>query len=304
MQTDKLVEEFLFHCSVERQLSKNTVNAYKRDLKHFRHFCTHRGEEALSCELFKAYLACMVGPMQLSTSTARRRLSCLRAFCAYVCPRNDLFNPFKTWAPSLKRPSRLPRALTLQEVQNLVGQKGSETTHQVETIFRLMLLSATGLRISEFCGVNIQDVSVDGTSIRVNGKGSRERIVYIGNDRLKDRLAQARADARQSRDANKPMFLNRIGSRLQPQVFRRRIHALTADRGIDRRITPHMLRHTTATLLIENGADIRFVQRLLGHASIATTEIYTHVSDAALRRAISDADPLLRIMPNPDALAC
>jgi len=295
MQLAKLIDDFLFHCEVERGLAMNTVLAYRRDLEHFRQFQRSSQDNLFSCEQLKAYLKCMVGPMELSTATARRRLSCLRALLTFASQEFGVENPFEKWSPSLKRSSRLPRALSSNEIRALTSTESGEGRYVDETIFHLLILAATGLRISEFCSVNIVDVSSDGAEIRVNGKGSRERMVYIGNVGLRQRLAEARRHALRSRALSAPMFLNRIGTRLAPQVFRRRVHLLAAASGIERRVTPHMLRHSAATLLLENGADIRFVQRLLGHASISTTEIYTHVRDSALKRAVSEADPLMSI---------
>ena len=295
MKINILIRDFLFHCEVERALAENTVLAYRRDLDHFVRFQLTSAYPLFSREQLKSYLACMLGDMNLSTATARRRLSCLKALLSFASEKVDFVNPFEDWSPSLKRPTKLPRALTSNELRLLVRQSSDNSSANDETVFHLLLLTSTGLRISEFCNVNTRDVLPDGAAIRVNGKGSRERMVYIGNKELNTRLAQERSAALKSRGPDEPLFLNQLGGRLLPQVFRRRVHALAKARGIDNRVTPHMFRHTAATLLLENGADIRFVQRLLGHASIATTEIYTHVSDEALQRAVSKADPLLSI---------
>lgn len=135
-------------------------------------------------------------------------------------------------------------------------------------------------------------MSPDGASLRVHGKGSRDRMAYVTDAGLRAELRQM-IDARRQRGAAAgALFLNRLGAPMKPQSIRTQLRRFAREAGIARRVTPHMLRHTAATLLIETGVDIRFVQRLLGHSSIATTEIYTHVSDEALRTTLERANVL------------
>jgi site-specific recombinase XerD len=151
---------------------------------------------------------------------------------------------------------------------------------------------STGMRIGELCKLRIEDIAPDGSSLRVHGKGSRDRVAYISDVHLRRELVRLVAGRRSQRNHNDALFVNRHGSPMRPQSIRSKFRRYATDIGLLRRITPHMLRHTAATLLIEQGVDIRFVQRLLGHSSIATTEIYTHVSDEALRMTLERADVL------------
>jgi site-specific recombinase XerD len=151
---------------------------------------------------------------------------------------------------------------------------------------------STGIRVGELCRLRIDDLSPDAASIRVHGKGSRDRIVYITDAALRARLRTMIEKRRESDALCGSLFLNRNGLPMKPQSIRSRLRRHAVDVGLSRRVTPHMLRHTAATLLIETGVDIRIVQRLLGHSSIATTEIYTHVSDEALRTTLERADVL------------
>jgi integrase/recombinase XerD len=158
--------------------------------------------------------------------------------------------------------------------------------HPLRTIVHLMV--CTGLRVGEVCKLRSDDVLSGGASLRVRGKGSRDRIAYVSDDRLaKELLGLAHV-----RGIDTPLFVNRSGLPIKAQTIRARLRTVAAACGIRRRLTPHMLRHTAATLLIETGVDIRFVQRLLGHSSISTTEIYTHVSDEALRSTLARANVL------------
>ena len=291
MKISIAAKEFIFHCSIDRKLAPNTIDAYRHDLSSF---LTYVGDgeikKKLTTKALKGYLSEILEKLNLSPATAKRRIACLRAFCNFAESKYLSKNPFQDWAPSIKKPKKLPRALTENEVIQLVGNRSALSKTDQETVFCTLLLSATGLRVSELCAIKAHDVSNDGSSIHINGKGSKERIVYIGNNTLQENLVRRRSERIESHGINGNLLLNSRQMPLRPQTLRIRLHRLRSNAAIERRITPHMLRHTAATLLIEAGTDIRFVQRLLGHASIATTEIYTKVSDKALRHAICKAD--------------
>lgn len=297
MKLSALIKDFLFHCSIERKLAPNTIEAYQHDLTSFQRFIgDSQIEEVLCVDNLKEYLAEMLSVRKFSSATARRRIACLRSLCAYANVEETLKDPFSTWAPSIKRPRRLPRALTSKEVDQLVNNKYTSSQINKETTFCILLIGATGVRVSELCGIKAGDVAEDGASIHIQGKGSRDRIVYVGNTELQTQLVARRRDRIQTSGAIGSLLLNSRSKPLQPQTLRLRLHGLRTKTDIDRRVTPHMLRHTAATFLVEAGIDIRFVQRLLGHASIATTEIYTHVSDNALKHAICKADTIGYVM--------
>lgn len=160
-------------------------------------------------------------------------------------------------------------------------------------VVRLMV--GTGIRVGELCKLRIDDLSPDGSSLRIHGKGSRDRVAYIIDRRLGLELCNLASKRRQIGGDCEALFVNRRGSELKTQSVRSKLRRYATELGLTRRVTPHMLRHTAATLLIETGVDIRFVQRLLGHASIATTEIYTHVSDEALKSTLERANVLARL---------
>lgn len=299
MNTDQVVDEFLFYCSVEQRLAKHTCDAYESDLKNF---IAYIGPLPLK-KIFmvvqmKQYLAELLDRRLLSVATARRRIACLRAFCRFSTAAGYIDDPFAHWSPSIKRPKRLPRALTTEEITKLISNKGDYSAIERETMLCTVLLAATGLRVSELCSIRLKDVSEDGSAIHVRGKGSKDRIAYVGNPSLRNSLAKRRQRELLQRNIEGIFFLNTRNNPLRPQIMRRRLHKLRERQGVDKLVTPHMLRHTAATLLVEGGTDIRFVQRLLGHASIATTEIYTRVTDNALKNAIYKADALGPLLPS------
>ena len=297
MRICEVVEDYLFHCSVERRLSINTVHAYKCDLKHFTRFAlADEAQGVLSVAEIKQYLAYMLNDAGLSISTVRRRIACLRGFSAFAHTRHGYKDPFSEWSPALKRPKRLPRPASCNEVRALTARSCEISNIEADTIFAVLFLSVTGLRVSELCAVRANDVSPDGTAVQVMGKGARERMVYISDEGLRRDIVERRGQRIEVDGECAPLLVNSRGGPLQPQSLRRRLHNLRERNGISRTITPHMLRHTAATLLIESGTDIRFVQRLLGHASIATTEIYTQVNDLSLKRAIFEANTVQLIL--------
>jgi integrase/recombinase XerD len=298
MLLSSAADDFLRYCAVERQLSQHTVQAYAADLADFRRSLP---AGALAAEVnvatLQAYLAEMVGVRKLSVATVRRRFACLRAFFRKLVRQSDLPDPFSNWRLQLPRRKRLPRALSRAEVLSLLGSsRHSESPQFLEQDphlpLAMLLMVSTGIRVGELCRLRIEDLSPDAGSIRIHGKGSRDRIAYISDVALRQRLRHSVEQRREYGGSCRSLFVNRNGLPMRPQSIRSRLRRHASEIGLSRRVTPHMLRHTAATLLIETGVDIRFVQRLLGHSSIATTEIYTHVSDEALRTTLARADVL------------
>jgi site-specific recombinase XerD len=291
------IDEFVRFCIFERQLSQHTVQAYACDLADFsRWLPVGITLSEISGDTLRDYLTDMVGIRKLAVATVRRRLACLRAFFGRLKQRGVPSDPFSTWRPQLPRRRRLPRSLSRAEASCLLRSpkmddlRRSETLAQLPLALRLML--CTGIRVGELCKVRVEDVAPDGTSLRIHGKGSRDRVAYICDDGLRRELRRTVMERQRTTGGHAALFLNRYGLPMKPQSVRSSLRRHADQVGLARRITPHMLRHTAATLLIESGVDIRFVQRLLGHSSIATTEIYTHVSDEALRMTLERADVL------------
>ena len=297
MQFRVAVNAFLQSCAVERRLSQHTTQAYECDLADFQKWLgTSAALDQIATATLKAYLENMVTERALATSTVRRRLACLRSFFKFLGDLERIPNPFDGWNLKLPRRKRLPRTLSRVEATRLLSSSCSASTHirrnKLDTTFAVIvrLMISTGLRVSEVCKLHTEDISANGSMMRIRGKGSKERIVYVTNTDLAQEVEQLK-EVRSARGPA-PLFINRHGSVMRPQSVRLKLRKLALDEGLARRITPHMLRHTAATLLIETGVDIRFVQRLLGHSSIATTEIYTHVSDEALRTTLARANIL------------
>jgi site-specific recombinase XerD len=297
MNIGKAVEDFLVYCKIEKGLSQHSLAAYAADLNDFGKWLpASMTLSEVSPTILKDYLASMF-ERKLSAATVRRRFACLRTFFRRLEEDKQLSNPFNAWRLQLVRRRRLPRSLSRPEAWTLL--KNSEGPSQVSAgridgplIVAVRLMVSTGLRVGELCKLGIEDVAPDASSIRIHGKGSRERIAYISDLALRQDVLRLVRVSRGRPEGQGALFLNRHCRPLKPQSIRSKLRRYASQIGITRRVTPHMLRHTAATLLIEAGVDIRFVQRLLGHASIATTEIYTHVSDQALRTTLERANIL------------
>jgi integrase/recombinase XerD len=298
MSLAKPIKMFLHYCAVERQLSENTLQAYGYDLADFGKRSPKGGKcNSITTEILREYLEDMMTERSLSAGTVRRRIACLRSFFRYLEQEGKATDPFIGWRLKLPRRKRLPRALSRVETGMLLARKVTvkprkATKARTFPDVEIRLMVSTGIRVGELCKLWTSDVSHDGSSLRIRGKGSRDRMVYVTDVDLRIALQKLVTFRQRVLGGPGPLFTNRWGTELRPQSFRSRLRIAASEAGLGRKVTPHMLRHTAATLLIETGVDIRIVQRLLGHSSIATTEIYTHVSDEALRKSLERANVL------------
>jgi site-specific recombinase XerD len=271
---------------------------YAGDLDDFRRFMPANASLSSITETsLTEYLTDMLERRKLAIATVRRRFACLRAFLRRLVLLELATDLFSRWRLQLPRRKRLPRALSRPEVSSLLSgfaplQPINEANQGARSSTAVRLMIATGIRVGELCSIRVDDVSPDGRSFRIHGKGARDRVAYVSDVDLRSDLEKLVRWHKGNGSAGGTLFLNRRGLPMRPQSIRSELRRYSTKAGTARRITPHMLRHTAATLLIERGVDIRFVQRLLGHSSIATTEIYTHVSDEALRTTLERADVL------------
>lgn len=303
-------ERYIQWLLITRDLSAHTIRAYTGDLLSLeRHLGPHKRVGDINRERLISFIESQ-RTNGLSPASLKRRASALRGFCRWLLDRKLLTtDPWGGANLALGRIRRLPRALPAHEVDRLITflrltarlqnrapdpQLIIRRPHEATTLLAVALMVSTGIRVNEAVGIQCQDIDLRGRSIRLLGKGRRERQVFLANDWITD-LVDAYMDARSVFDLEHTHLLfNLHKDPLTPSAMRARLVKAALAAGLNSRVTPHMLRHTAATQLIEAGVDIRYIQRLLGHASLSTTEIYTHVSDRALRRVVSDADVLGR----------
>jgi len=223
-----------------------------------------------------------------------RKLSAIRSFYRYLVREGILaINPLeKASSPKLDR--RLPSFLTVEEMERLLAAPDLSRPMGQRDRALMELLYASGVRVSELVQLNLEQVNLDTREIRVWGKGSKERIVLMGEPAaraLSIYLAQGRPKLLGGKRSN-AMFLNRYGQRLTERRVQKNLEEITEKAGIGKRIHPHMLRHTFATHLLDGGADLRVVQELLGHANLSSTQIYTHVTKSQARKVYLSAHPM------------
>lgn len=299
---------FVNACRDERGVGHHTLRAYAQDLRTFARFAeTNRLSDPLSKDDILAYHRHLRDALGAKPATIERRLVTLKSYFAWREDRNSaLPSPFADVRISVRKPRRLPRPIhrgtlrvVLQECESPIAVRSkpsaddtAPTSQNAVTVLIIKLLIVTGLRISELTNLKIRDVSPDGGQILVNGKGNRERIVFVPNRELQEEFRRHCEVRCNEGSLAAPLFLNTEGRRLRSATFRKRLRALSRRLEIEPHLTPHRFRHSAATLLIEEVIDIRMVQALLGHASLRTTEIYVRVSNSALRRALERVDVL------------
>lgn len=305
---ERAIAAYLSHLAVERGLSPATVAAYRSDLADF---AMSRGAEAgwdASEAVAVTYLGRLAGVGRphgvagprdvLRPTTLRRRVASLRSFYRF-CEGEGLVAVDVAGRLDLPRqPRLLPETLTVDEVTRLLEAPRPDEPSGTRDRALLELLYAAGLRISEALGLDGEDLSLSGAYVRVVGKGDRERLVPIGDAAL-EWLGRYIEDVRRAwatpatnaAPRGGPVFITERGRRLTRQVAWRRVKRWAAAAGLGDRVTPHTLRHSFATHLLEGGADLRIVQELLGHASISTTQLYTHVTGERIREVYARAHP-------------
>jgi integrase/recombinase XerD len=303
MNTRQYFELFLNFQRIERGLATNSLNAYTRDLQRLESFLQ---EKKWKLENFKErevndfieYLDAQT----LSVSTSNRVISTLRSFFSYLEREQNFNNPMKD-VVSRKIPLRLPKALTISQVEKLINASVSEENPiSLRNKAIVELLYSTGGRVSEIVGLNFTDFfqvkTEDGEirAIKLKGKGGKERIVPMGSYSIKaldDYIVRVRptllaANAKNKSDA---LFLNQRGTRISRQSAWQIVVDSAHRSGLSEGISPHVLRHSFATHLLDGGADIRVVQELLGHSSVTTTQIYTLITIDKIRESYSLAHP-------------
>jgi len=297
---DIAASSFLNHLQIERGLAANSISAYRRDLEKFKTFLNGQGLSDVTPEVITAFEASL-RQAKLSISTVNRVDSTLRSFFKHLQQEYDMADPTLEIASS-KSARRLPKALTYEQIMSMINAAFNESepiTLRDQAL--LELLYSSGARVSELIGVNLSDLSTvstaDGeiTTLKLRGKGSKERIVPLGSYAVKaidNYCVRVRPGLLAKNPKNNPaLFLNSRGSRLSRQSAWQMVLNAAAAAGITEHVSPHVFRHSYATHLLDGGADIRVVQELLGHASVTTTQIYTLITIDKVRESYSMAHP-------------
>ena len=295
------VDSFIAYIARVEGLSPNTVTAYGSRLERFAAWCEREDIDAFAADVrtIRRYLA-ELSREQVAPRTLAAHLSAIRSLYRWMAAEGIVEGDAVSAIASPKLPRDLPGVLTTQQVEALLKTPDTSTPAGLRDAAMLELLYASGARISELAALNVESISWSERTLRLWGKGSKERIVplyrraldvtrlYIEEGRPE---LLARAKRRDLATGPHPLLISARGNRMSSAMLRRRFHTLATLAGIPADIAPHAMRHTFATDLLEGGADLRSVQELLGHASLSTTQIYTHLTPDRLKRAVAQAHP-------------
>jgi len=297
---DLASSSFLNHLQIERGLAANSIAAYRRDLAKFASFLNGRSLSEVDPETITQFETSL-REAQLSVASINRVDSTLRSFFKHLQQEYGYADPTLEILPK-KSARRLPKALTIAQIVSMIDaahRDGQPITVRDQAM--LELLYSSGARVSELIGINMNDLSTietdDGiiTTLKLRGKGSKERIVPLGSfaaKAIENYLVRVRPElAAKSSKATAALFLNSRGSRISRQSAWQMVLDAAEAAGVTEHVSPHVFRHSYATHLLDGGADIRVVQELLGHASVTTTQIYTLITIDKVRESYSMAHP-------------
>lgn len=289
------VHRFIEYIGIEKGLAQNTLNSYERDLTAFISYISNLGITNIG-QTNRYHITDYLNHLQeqlRATTTISRNMASIRNFYQFLYREKHINQNPVIEMETPKIVKRLPKILSLHEVEKLLMQPNDNDAYSLRDKAMLELLYATGIRVSELINLKVTDINLSMGFIRCIGKGSKERIIPLGQKAiiaLNSYLQQAWGELAKGKD-QESLFFNHLGGKLSRQGFWKIIkkHALHA--GIHKNITPHTIRHSFATHLLENGADLRSVQEMLGHADISTTQIYTQVTKSRIKEVYNKAHP-------------
>ncbi len=294
----EIFNRYINYLEVERNASHYTVRNYTTDLLGFFQFLRLKKIDSLKevdKHVVRDYLSHLMEQGFVKASIARK-LSAIRSFYRYLLREEIISTSPLATTSSPKLDRRLPYFLTIDEMTRLLETPDSATPQGQRNRALLELLYAAGLRVSELVKLNLEQINLETREIRVMGKGSKERMTLMGEPAARA-LAAYLEQGRPKLSGEKKtsaVFLNRYGERLTERSVQSILEEYANIAGLDKRVHPHMLRHTFATHLLDGGADLRVVQELLGHASLSTTQIYTHVSKSQAKKVYLSAHPMAK----------
>ena len=289
-----MLEQYLQYLRHVRHLSENTCGAYRRDLKLFAAFLKKEGlrEEAVDASGARAFIG-FLSRQGLGSRSINRVLSAVRGYYRYKEKVGEAAgNPFQA-IKSLKVNARLPAFLFESDVEKLLDREPADFW-ELRDLLILELLYSTGCRVSELSAIKVGDLDLKERSVRVTGKGGKERVVFFGlqaERRLREYLARRKLQRLRFGEAAQVLLINRRGGKLGVRGIQGIVERLVFSSGLDKPASPHTFRHSFATHILNRGGDIRVVQELLGHSSLSTTQIYTHLDIERLKAVYRSAHP-------------
>jgi len=298
----EVIDNFVHFLEAEKNASRYTIRNYTTDLRDYFRFLSRKGIVSLEHAdkyMIRSYMAYLLKEGIVKNSIARK-MSAIRTFYKYLI-REEIIktNPIATIvSPKLDR--RLPAFLTLRETERLLDMPDTTKPQGQRDRALLDLLYASGLRVSELVSLDIDQINLETREIRVIGKGSKERLVLMGIPAVTALVTYYNNGRRKllGKIINKAVFVNRYGNRIPSRRVQKILDSYALKAEFNKRIYPHLLRHTFATHLLDGNADLRVVQELLGHASLSTTQVYTHVSKSQAKKVYEAAHPMAKEQAN------
>ncbi len=292
------IAKFIDHLGYERRLSELTCKHYRRDLESLLAFCEQQainGWQHVDSEHVRAYSAASYR-RGLSSRSIQRRLSAARSFFRYLLREKHVKNNPVVSVSAPKSPKRLPGNLDADRMARLLDIPGDEPIVNRDRAM-LELLYSSGLRLAELTDLDCGDVDARDATVRVTGKGNKDRIVPVGKHALRALARWQQSRPQLAADDEKALFVSNRGSRISRRSVQARVSHWARHQGIDANVFPHLFRHSFATHLLESSHDLRGVQELLGHANISTTQVYTHLDFQHLAQIYDKTHPRARKKP-------
>jgi integrase/recombinase XerC len=289
---------FLTRLATERRLSPHTVSAYRHDLQALLEFCEREGIDKLTAldSFAVRRFAAESHRKGLGARSVARRLSAVRTFLNYLIETGKLKSNAGVHVQAPKAPRRLPATLDADQVASLLAISGDDPLTLRDRAI-LELFYSSGLRLGELVGLNLGDVDAADRTVRVLGKGSKTRVVPVGKHALAALRDWLAVRSELARPGELALFVGRRGARISPRMVQKHVNDWARKQGAPTRVHPHMLRHSFATHVLESSGNLRAVQELLGHASLSTTQIYTHLDFQHLAQVYDQAHPRARRRP-------
>ncbi len=293
------IQRYLFHCKEQRRLDDKTLKAYRIDLTQFSQLVKAEHIAELNVDVLEKYIATL--HQSYKPKTVKRKIASAKAFFHFLEYKDIIqLNPFHKLQLRFREPVILPKTIPLHTIEQLLITM-YDALYNAATIYQkrkalldiaiVELLFSTGIRISELCKLNLDDIDLTNNTILIYGKGSKERKLQIANESVCSILTRYYRCYEKQITSTGYFFPSKTGQALSDQYVRKMLNKYSSLAGISMHITPHMFRHTFATSLLESDVDIRYIQEMLGHSSINITQIYTHVTTAKQNDILKNKHP-------------
>ena len=297
IELEKQIESYYEDCEFRKRLNEKTIKAYTIDLNQYLEFIT---TTEINQKIINEYIH-YLNKKYLKYKTIKRKIASVKAFYSYLEYEEIIdYSPFNKIKTKIKEPKLLPKTIQKDYIDKIIhlllkDLKNSKTEFQKKISLRnitlISVMFSTGIRVSELCNIKLKDIDLLEKKLKIFGKGSKERILYLGNSNVVQ-LCQMYLTYNNTCKKNEYFFLNKFNKKLSEQTVRILLKKIESELELSTHITPHMFRHTFATTLLEKGVDIRYIQNILGHSSISTTQIYTYVTYSKQKEILTNKNPI------------